>query len=147
MQDYKRIILATDFSKVSEVASAKAAKLAKRDGAELILLRVIEHFPQDQFNEWITPEGVAPKKYFEAQAKTGLQELARILDCETSRQEIILSADSASHEIIRFAKENKADLIVLGTHGHKEKDNLILGSTASGVVQGASCDVLIVKNT
>ena len=148
MKDYTRIVLATDFSKASEAAAERAANLSISLGAELILFRVIEHFPEDETNEWIPPENVSPKKYFEEQARNNLNKLATKLKHEQTRQEIIFSNNSARHEIIHFAKENKADLIVLGAQGNSIIGGLLAGltgSTAFGVTQGASCDVLIVR--
>lgn len=132
-------------TEMAVTVAVRAADLSRRFGAELILLRVIEHFPEDETNEWIPPENVSPKKYFEEQTRNGLNKLARKLKHEQARQEIIFSNNSARHEIIRFVKENKADLIVLGVHGHSIIGELLMGSTAFGVTQGASCDVLAVR--
>ena len=48
-------------------------------------------------------------------------------------------------EIIKFAEDNKADMIVIGTHGRKGLDRIIFGSTAEQVVKNSSCPVLTVR--
>jgi nucleotide-binding universal stress UspA family protein len=48
-------------------------------------------------------------------------------------------------EIIRTAKEKKADLIVIGTHGRTGIDHMLFGSTAEKVVRKAPCPVLTVR--
>jgi len=59
-------------------------------------------------------------------------------------QRVSLSPHAAWHEIVHFAGENNADLIVLGCHGH-HGITALLGSTASGVVNHAPCDVIAVR--
>ena len=48
-------------------------------------------------------------------------------------------------EIIRFAKENDIDLIIIGTHGRSGLEHIIFGSTAEKVVRKAPCPVLSVR--
>ena len=56
-----------------------------------------------------------------------------------------LLTGSASDEIVRFATEHHADLIVIGTHGRSGPMQLLLGSVAQSVVRHAPCPVLTVK--
>jgi nucleotide-binding universal stress UspA family protein len=51
----------------------------------------------------------------------------------------------AFYEIIQAAREETADLIVMGTHGRTGFDHLILGSTAENVVRKSPCPVLTVR--
>ena len=48
-------------------------------------------------------------------------------------------------EIVIYAKEIGADLIVLGSHGHRQISDL-LGTTATGVLHKAKCDVLVIQS-
>ncbi len=52
-----------------------------------------------------------------------------------------------AEEIVRFADENSADLIVMGTHGWTGLRHLVMGSTAENVVRTANCPVLTVKSS
>lgn len=56
----------------------------------------------------------------------------------------LMEFGSTKHEIVRVARENKIDLIVIGSHERYGLDYL-LGSTAHGVVHAADCDVLVVR--
>jgi universal stress protein A len=144
MGSYQRILCATDFSSHSKVAAQRAAQLAERYGAQLTLLHVIEYFPVSRSNEMIAPEDIDPATYRDQRAKAVLTEFAERLVHKDVKQEVVFSDHSAKHAIIRYAEEHQADLIVLATHGHHGIAAL-LGSTANGVVHGASCDVLVVR--
>jgi universal stress protein A len=77
-----------------------------------------------------------------AEAKKRLGKLAQKLDI--TEDNLWLEIGSPKTEIVRVAKENKVDLIVLGSHG-RHGLALILGSTANGVLHHADCDVLAVR--
>ena len=53
MRDYRRILVGTDFSNASMEAALRGADLAQRYGAALILMHVIEHFPEDMQNDFL----------------------------------------------------------------------------------------------
>ncbi len=144
MNSYQRILCATDFSDHCTAAAERAADMANRYGAELILLHVVEYFPEQRSNQEIAPEDVDPAVYREQQARTSLAELARRLGADETAQEVRFTSRSARHEIVRFAEEEGIDLIVLATHGRHGITH-ILGSTANGVMHDAPCDVLAVR--
>ncbi len=144
MNSYQRILCATDFSDHCIAAAERAADMANRYGAELILLHVVEYFPEQRSNQEIAPEDVDPAVYREQQARTSLAELARHLGADDTAQEVRFTSRSARHEIVRFAEEEGIDLIVLATHGRHGITH-ILGSTANGVMHDAPCDVLAVR--
>jgi len=144
MQPYQRILCAVDFSGISEAAAARAAVLAHQAGAQLIFLHVVEYFPEDRSNELIAPESTDPAKYRERQARDQMTELANRLGCKEAKQEVLFSKRSAWHEIVRFAGQVDADLIVLGCYG-RHGVAALLGASAHGVVNRAPCDVLAVR--
>ncbi len=144
MNDYGRIVLATDLSAQSEWAALRAASLAQTYGAELILLMVIEHFPEERPASWVPPEDVPPEKFFEDRANRRLDELMTRIGAPQARKAVRTTTGSARRVIVQFAAEQAADLVVLGRHGEGFIDRLVLGSTAAGVVQDAGCDVLVV---
>jgi nucleotide-binding universal stress UspA family protein len=57
-----------------------------------------------------------------------------------------LAVGDPTREILRVAAHLKADLIVVGTHGRKGLDRLVLGSVAEHIVRRASCPVLVVRD-
>ena len=145
MSIYKRILVATDFSNINLLAAKRAAKLAKLDNCELILLHVIEHFPADgggplaSVFQYHTEEIDA----LASEVLSRLDDFKRALGHEQTKTEFRVTARSARSEILRFAKSHEVDLIVVAPHGQGVIGTL--GSTATGVLNNADCDVLAVR--
>lgn len=144
MRTYERILCGVDFSKLSDAACEQAVALARKLGASLSFLHVIEYFPEDRSNEIIAPETTDPAEYRETQALRGMAALTRALGCKEASQEVLFSPHAAWHAIIQFAGETNTDVIVIGCHGHHGITTLV-GSTANGLVNHAPCDVLAVR--
>jgi len=146
MSVYKRILVATDFSDINLAAARRAVRLAEQNNCELILLHVIEHFPLDegplssvfQFN---TEPGEALGRH----AQTRLNEMKSALGYKKTKTELRITSKSARHEILRFAQKHDTDLIVVAPHGQGVIG--MLGSTATGVLNSAHCDVLAVRDS
>ena len=144
MSVYKRILVATDFSDINRVAVERATILAKQDKCELILLHIIEHFPIDggplssvfQYN-------AEPDDALSQHMRARMDELKQSLDYQDIQTEFRITAKSARHEILRYAKVHDVDLIVVAPHGQGIIGTL--GSTATGVLNNADCDVLAVR--
>ena len=144
MSVYKRILVATDFSDINQLAVERAALLAKQDKCELILLHVIEHFPIGggplssvfQYN-------TEPVEALSRHLRARMDELKQSLDYQAVQTEFRITSKSARHEILRFAMAHEVDLIVVAPHGQGVIGTL--GSTATGVLNNAVCDVLAVR--
>lgn len=145
MNNYKYILLATDFSKPAEAAAKRAAKIATCFSARLCLLHVVDHFPEDISNDWIAPEDKSPVTYMTERSEKTLEQLSSQLEYDNIETQIILSEHSAAYEIIQYAKQNKVDLIVTGRHGNHGIINMP-GSTSSAVAHRAECDTLSVQS-
>lgn len=143
MKDYQRILVGTDFSDPSMRAARRGAELAHHYGATLILLHVIEHFPEDMPDKRIAPENLDPTAFYRERARKNLAELAEKLVHAIAVQEIIMSSGSAKYEILRFAEAERIDLIVVGSHG--EGVLQVFGSTAMGVILDAPCDAMVIR--
>jgi len=141
----KKILFPTDFSEGSDNALPYAADMARHYGAKLYLLHVIQDIAEAM--GWYVPhvsldelyrdiEGNAAKEIarYSVEEFRGLKDIERIVVKGTPYQ-----------EILKFAGEKKADLIVIGTHGRKGLDRVIFGSTAEKVVRDAPCPVLSVR--
>ncbi len=122
-----------------------AADMARHYGAKLHLL----HVTQDVAKAvgWYVPHRSMDELYreIETQAKKemeryGIEELRGFKDIERT-----IIKGVPYEEVIKFAGNNKIDLIVMGTHGRKGLDRVIFGSTAERVVRDAPCPVLSVR--
>jgi nucleotide-binding universal stress UspA family protein len=144
--DWKRICCPIDFSDASRAAMEVAADLARRFGAELVLLHAYP-IPGYTF-----PDGsvvASPKMMQELadQAQRHLEEWR--LDAERLAGGQRVAAEKGvgepAAEIVTFAKENAVDLLVLGTHGRTGIEHALMGSIAERVVRRAHCPVLTVR--
>ena len=143
MINTKKILIPTAFSETSQAATQYAVELAKKFGAQLHLLHVIEdpvvYMPM--FESYALP----PKEDFENFAKTRLDNW--ILDEDKVGLEISTHWVHGNPfvDILKYAKREEIDLIVVGTHGRSFTAHLLLGSVAEKVVRKASCPVLTVR--
>lgn len=146
---YKRILMATDGSGVSDQALNQAVMLAKAFNAELKVICVIDRYSYDQ-SWWVSPsafesivEGMRERarsvlnKAVATASQAGVP--ARIAVLETAEGERL------SARIAKEGVEWAADLLVLGTHGRRGMDRIVLGSVAEGVVRSATAPVLLVR--
>jgi len=143
--DIKKILFPTDFSEGSDNALPYAADMAKHYGAKLYLLYVIHDIAQA--TGWYVPHVSMDALYKDIEdnankeiKKYGVEELRGFKDIER-----VIVKGIPADEIIKFTKENKIDLVVIGTHGRKGLDRVIFGSTAERVVRDALCPVLSVR--
>ena len=138
----ERILVPTDFSDCAKQAVDYGSELAKRFGAELHLLHVVQPIAMAYVYGAAIPEEVL---HPEEPAEKELNEV-EIPDVEhISRVERSIQSGTPFVEIVRCAKQNKMDLIVIGTHGHTGLNHMLLGSVAEKVVRKASCPVLTVR--
>jgi len=145
MQDFSKIIFATDFSEVSEFAFDYAFTLARKFNGRLVIMHVINepvdlrgfyvpHISFDSLEHEITEAAEKMMKKFCAGRIQGF-----------NNYETVIVSGIPYEEIIRKADEEGASLIVLGTHGRAGIDHLLFGSTAERVVRRARCAVMTVR--
>jgi len=144
MRNYVRVLVATDFSPVSEVAATEAIGLADSYGAELVVLHVVEHFPEHLPHYRIAHEEMDPQHFIIDRAEKDLAALCARLGKPEATREVRLTVRSAKAEIVRFASEEAVDLIVVGARGRHTLIDMLSGSTATGVVRAAPCDVFVI---
>jgi universal stress protein A len=133
------ILFATDFSKHSEAALACASNLAQTSGATLLIVHV--HPLQPAQGEGMLHAGVYPQET--ADLRVRLQEVTPTLPDVPFEHELLVGDPAA--EIVDLATREKADMIVIGTHGRTGLLRLLMGSTAEKVVRRAPCPVVTVK--
>jgi nucleotide-binding universal stress UspA family protein len=145
MIELKTILVPTDFSECSEAAVKYGAALAQTFGATLHLLNVV----QDPYSlPWSADGFAAPVgdmlADWEAQAKGRLAE--SVPGTAAANAVVTTRIGSPYTEIVRYAAQNRIDLIVLGTHGRGPLGHILLGSVAERVVRTAPCPVLTVRH-
>jgi len=139
--NYNRIMLAVDLTEESHPVARRAISLARAHDAELHVVHVIEPLSLAYGGD-IPMDLSSVQEQIHDQAKSHLAEFAATLEIPADRQYLIFGRPES--EIQRVADAKHADVIVVGSHG-RHGLALLLGSTANGVLHGASCDVLAVR--
>jgi universal stress protein A len=142
MSAYQHLLLALDFSPEQPQLVARAQELAKLYQARLTLLHVVEYMGPAYAGDMPLPDDFEIDKMLMEKAMEQLDEMATGLQLPDVTAKVELGVPK--HEITRVAKELAADLIVVGSHG-RHGLQLLLGSTANGVLHLAHCDVLAVR--
>lgn len=144
---YKQLLVPVDGSEPSMLGLAEAIKIAKSDGSKLHLVHVVDE---------VVPFGVdIPGRYIEqfidalrARGKEILGKAERLVFEHALKSEGVLLetiGGRAADLIVEHAKQCKADLIVMGTHGRRGLRRLALGSDAELVVRSSPVPVLLVR--
>lgn len=147
MAPFRRILHATDFSSASAVAFRLAIDLAKAGRARLVLIHVLSE-PAMAFAADIP---VPPAVYNELEVAAradARKRLDRLL--ARARQSGVRATTQIIHgpayaRIVATARRERADVIVMGTHGRTGLARAFLGSVAGRVIATASCPVLTVR--
>ena len=138
---YSTLLMAVDLSDESEMVAQRAQALASSFGATLDVIHVIEPL-SFAYGGDIPMDFSGIQEEIHQQAKQQLASFAANCGIAEERQHIVLGRPEV--EIHSLAEEVGADLIVVGSHGRYGLA-LLMGSTANGVLHGASCDVLAVR--
>lgn len=141
----KKILFPTDFTEGAKNALPYAVDMAKTYGAKLYLMHVIYdiatasglHVPHTSVDQMYSDLQATAKKELE---RFGLRDREGLKDIE-----YIINRGVPYEEILKFAKDNDINLIIIGTHGRKGIDRMLFGSTAERVVRNSLCPVLTVR--
>ena len=144
MSTDRPIVHPTDFSRASEAAFLRAIDMAKRDGAELVLVHVLE-----PLSPFLADSSAAHYQELqasrEAKARLSLERmLTRAKRAGVAASDVLLEG-SPAEKIVPVAKKRRAGLIVMGTRGRTGLEKILLGSVAERVIGLAPCSVLTVR--
>ncbi len=143
VQAYRHILWATDLSEGCESIGARATDIAQRHGARLSAAHIVAYVaPFEIGGELMLPPYPEIEQLLVKQATQRLAKFAAQFGVTEEAQYVLVG--SPRGDIVRIAKEKNVDLIVVGRH-RRHGLGLLLGSTANGVIHGATCDVLAVK--
>ena len=147
MLSISRILVPTDFSEPSEEALKYAKGLASCLGSSIYVLHVLEDLAA---HAWTTEVYVSAlpgvHEEMERQARERLDQVLTAEEKTRFKAETALRMGSAFVEVVRYAREQGIDLIVMGTHGRGAIAHMLLGSVAERVVRKAPCPVLTVRH-
>jgi nucleotide-binding universal stress UspA family protein len=142
---YKKILVPLDGSELAKRALEHAERLAKIFDAEIILFQVVPFMPIYGSPELVTPLIVDEKQKEAAEKYLGnlAEELKKRGFKATA---MVRTGQQVAVEIIDFAKESIADLIVMCTHGRSGITRWVLGSVALKILTRAETPILLIRS-
>lgn len=147
MKDITRIVVPVDLDQNTQKLVDFAISMANKLGSEIAFFHSVQpiesvamgemamvHFSYDEFNTAHV-----------TQAEENLAEFIKNAEvkCEKCRSKVVLG--DAVDTILDFAKDENADMILMGTHGKRGLEKILLGSVAHRVLQNAHCPVLVMN--
>lgn len=147
---YRRILVAVDGSKASQLALRHGIQLAKEQQARLRIVHVVDELalnvetPRELKDFWNAIRKGGERVLEKARAhtvKAGIEPETKLLEIRAMGGLVKLVADF----VVKEAERWHADLIVIGTHGRRALRRLLLGSVAEGVIRISAIPVLLVR--
>ena len=137
-----KVLLAYDGSDASKKALKKAIEITSKEKAELVILSVTEP---------VCPVSITDKEcsLFDSSLRAETKDLLDKIKGEVSKEPVqiktVVKEGRPAEEIIKFAKDNKMDLVVIGSHGRHGAKKFFLGSVSLRVAEHAPCSVYIAR--
>ncbi|HWA93023.1 MAG TPA: universal stress protein [Terracidiphilus sp.] len=139
-----KILVPIDFSASSHSALDTAEEFAVRFHAEIVLLHVVPQFPAATIPDSISEAALVEHARSEAERKLGISQKALASKGITATAFIEVSADVAGM-VIDVVEREKADMLVISTHGLSGWYPLVFGSTAEKIIKLAQCPVMLLR--
>ena len=143
---YKKVLFCTDFSENSDYAFEFAYGIAKRDEGLLYILHVLPDNPHQEFAErYIGKEDLEKirKSIGEDLDNKYREHYVEKIENEI-KFEIVTKSGRGEKEILKFAKKENVDIIVMGTHGKTGIEHVFFGSVAEKVIRNSTLPVFII---
>ncbi|HVN42879.1 MAG TPA: universal stress protein [Steroidobacteraceae bacterium] len=141
MGEYRNILLCLDLTEDSEKIAERAKDVAARYGAKITLLHVVEYVPVEPMGEALLPAVQIEGELIE-RAKKRMEELAAKMALQSSERMVL--AGNIKAEVVRIAREQASDLIVIGSR-ERHGMSILFNFTEDTVLHAAPCDVLAVR--
>lgn len=145
---YKTIMVAVDGSAVADLALREAARLATALDSTVHLVHVVDdgyvlydvgYVEPTMVNQALVDAGrKVLQEAGDHLAQQGVRTTTRLIEEPFSPSDIAITLDQAARDV-------KADLIVMGTHGRRGVKRLVLGSVAEGVLRLSRSPLLLVR--
>jgi nucleotide-binding universal stress UspA family protein len=146
---YKRILVATDGSKLSQQAVEHGINLADLTGAEVVALKVIPRYPQTYFEGGVALAAAEVARIEKQWLEEALVAVNAVKSAgqlrEVKVKPVTVKSDLVAEAIIAAAKRNKCDLIVMASHGRRGIKRLLLGSETQQVLTHSHIPVLVLR--
>ena len=146
---YKRILIATDGSQLSDMAVESGLSLAGLTGASVIALKVVPRYPRSYFDGSVPMNSDEVARVEKHWADDGHKLVDAVKQAGAAKgvkvSEAVVKSDLVSDALIAAAKKHDADLIVMASHGRKGVSRLLLGSETQQVLTHSHTPVLVLR--
>ena len=143
---YKHILLPVDGSELSEYAANEGVRLAHTLGSEITFIYVVDiSLVTIPDSESAISNIDLIERNFREQGRRALDAMKQNASAAGVEAEALLAEGVVADEIEKAATKVDADLIVIGTHGRRGLNRLLLGSVADAVARCAKCPVLLIR--
>ena len=146
-----KILLATDGTKYGDAAAEMLGKINLADGDEVKIISVVDMaLPMaiDIYGGYL-PDTTELEKAARDNAAKIVEAASDALHSRLGGRQVDLRTDvlfgSPDSRIVETAEEMHADLIIIGSHGYKQWERLLMGSVSDSVVHHAHCSVMVVR--
>ena len=141
MTAYRRILAAIDLTQDSRAVAGRACEIARAGNSAVQILHVLELMPIEPMSDSLVPVMQIDEQLL-ARARQQMETLTRELGLPPNAGSV--EAGNAKSQILRYAREQRSDLIVLGCR-ERHGLSILLHRTEDSVLHGAPCDVLAVR--
>ena len=146
---FRNILVPTDGSAPSRKAIQRAVRLAKEQKARITGFYVGPAWQLPVYGEYLPPEMLSEKAHVAAVRKTATRYLGAVKKAAAAAgvrcKCAYVLGDYPHAEIIKAARRNRCDLIVIASHGRRGISRLLLGSETSKVLAHSTVPVLVVR--
>lgn len=146
---FKRLLVPTDGSTPARKAIRQAVRLAKEQKARVIGFYVGPPWQLPLYGEYLPPEVLSPKEHARAVKKTAARHLAAVKQAAAaagvSCRCYFVMGEHPYEEIVKAARRNRCDLIVIASHGRRGISRLLLGSETAKVLAHSSIPVMVCR--
>ena len=146
---YRKILITTDGSAVSQHTACAGVKFAQQLGAEVLALFVAPEYQYPVYVEIIPPSYPSEEEYAAQMRRMGEEYMGKITrscaSANLAHQCLTAFSDSAALKIVEVAEQQGCDLIFMASHGRKGLSALLLGSETTKVLTHTKVPVLIYR--
>jgi len=145
----KKMLVAYDGSDASKKAIEMVLKCANKEDEVTLLTVVPAELSESSFTKMLLPtidlSAYVKSGSFKEKAKESLSKIAKQIEPEVSKVDIVAEDGDPADEILITAKKYEADIIIVGYKGYGKEGRFLLGSVTDKVVRHASVSVMVVR--
>ncbi|MEA2038456.1 MAG: universal stress protein [Thermodesulfobacteriota bacterium] len=142
---FKKILYPTDFSDVSKRAMDFVKQLKDAGSEEVIILHVIDNSSLNALAMYTSKDFLKIEKGWEEKAAEDISLIEKELKEKGFKVKVRIEKEIPFREILRVEEEEDVSVIVIGSHGLSNIQEMFLGSVSEKVIRGAKKPVLVVK--